>query len=459
MPRVARRKRGPVALLRPVATLALLCGVTWLTSQVATASYENGRLAILVGFVLLAASAAGALANVVGLPRLTGFILVGIVAGPSLLGLLPEAAVVDLKLIDSFALALIAMLAGGELQVETLRPHARTITVITLVVTGTVWIGMVIAVLAVSPLVPFLAEMSFTGTLAVALLLGIWSANSSPDLTVAVIEERRAKGELVDVILGVTIVKDVLVIVLFTLTLALVTPLLDPAATFSSHELLVLGREVGGALVLGAVMGWVFSQYLGGDETDPRSPFATFLFAYLLVVLAEELHVELLLTGVSAGFVIENLSEAGDRMIQGIRSVAVVVFAFFFAIAGASLDLGAVTRFGLVAAALLLARLALTRWASIKGTRLAGAGTLIQERAWQGLISQGGVSLGLILMIEDKFPELGAGVGALAMAVILGNILGGPVLLGRALAAAGPTSNVTGPTTKAIGSPTKEASG
>ena len=51
--------------------------------------------------------------------------------------------------------------------------------------------------------------------------------------------------------------------------------------------------------------------------------------------------------------------------------------------------------------------------------------------------------MGLILMIEGKFPELGAGVVALAMAVILGNILGGPVLLGRALSAAsGETAEV-----------------
>ena len=43
-----------------------------------------------------------------------------------------------------------------------------------------------------------------------------------------------------------------------------------------------------------------------------RSPLATFLFAYVLVVLSEELHVELLLAGLAAGFVIENLSPAGD---------------------------------------------------------------------------------------------------------------------------------------------------
>ena len=156
---VAGPQRGPIAVLRPVATLALLFVVMWLTSQVATASYEDGHLAILVGFVLLAASAAGALASAVGLPRLTGFILVGIVAGPSLLGLLPELAVDDLRLIDSFALALIAMLAGGELQVETLRPQARVILMTTLVVTASVWAGMFVVVLAVSPLVPFLAEL------------------------------------------------------------------------------------------------------------------------------------------------------------------------------------------------------------------------------------------------------------------------------------------------------------
>ena len=378
---------------------------------------------------------AGTLAAGAGLPRITGFILVGIVAGPSALGLLPADAVGELRLIDRFALALIALLAGGELRADQLRPQARTILVATGVVTVVVWVGMTGAVLAVRPLVPFLAELSLASAVGVALLLGVWAANSSPDLTVAVIEERHAQGELAEVILGITIVKDVVVIVLFTLTLALVTPLLDPAQPFSAHALVELAREVGGALVLGAGLGWVFSQYLGDEDSEPRSPVATFLFAYVMVVLAAELHVELLLTGVAAGFVIENLSPAGDRMIDGIRKVAVVIFAFFFAIAGASLNLSAVLRFGVAALILFAARVVLTRQAMIWGTKMAGAGRQIQRRSWQGLISQGGVSLGLVLVIQESFPELGAGVVSLAMAVIIGNILGGPILLGRALSA------------------------
>jgi Kef-type K+ transport system membrane component KefB len=429
------RQRGVSAgVLRPLVTLGLLFGLAWLFLRVAPAAGEGGRLAILVGFVLLSASVAGVLAAGVGLPKLTGFLLVGILAGPSLLGIVPSTALADLRLIDQFALALIAMLAGGELKIEALRPHARTIFTVTLAVTAIVWIGMAAAVLAVRPLVPFLADMPISAAVGVALLLGVWSANSSPDLTVAVIEERHAKGPLTEVILGVTIAKDVVVIVLFTLTLALVAPLLDPTTPFSSEGLITLARELGGALALGAGAGWIFSQYLGGHDSGPRSPLATFLFAYVLVVLAEQLHVELLLAGVSAGFVIENLSPSGERMIQGIRSVSVVIFAFFFAIAGASLDLAAIVRFGVAAVILFLVRVVLTRAAAMFGARWSGASPEIQRLTWKGLISQGGVSLGLVLLIGERFPQIGPGVIALSMAVIIGNILGGPVLLVRALA-------------------------
>lgn len=424
--------------LRPAVTLALLMGLTWLIFQAVDPSFGDGRLAIFVGFVLLAASASGAVAAAWGLPRITGFIVIGILAGPSLLGLLPAPAVADLQLIDEFALALIAMLAGGELQLKSLRPQAKTIALATLVVTGVVWVGVAVAVLAVSPLVPFLSELPFGGLVAVALLLGVWAANSSPDLTVAVIEERHAEGTLTEVILGVTIVKDVVVIVLFTLTLALVTPLLDPSQPFSADALGTLAIELGGSLVLGAAMGWVFSQYLGGKRTDARSPFATFLFAYVMIVLVLQFHMELLLTGVAAGFVIENLSPAGDKMIQGIRSVAVVIFAFFFTVAGARLDLGAVTEFWLAASVVILARVWFTRFGARKGMAWSGASPHVVQHSWMGLISQGGVSLGLVLVVQENFEAVGSGVLALAMAVILGNILAGPILLARALSAPEP---------------------
>jgi Kef-type K+ transport system membrane component KefB len=250
---------------------------------------------------------------------------------------------------------------------------------------------------------------------------------------VAVIEETGAKGPLTDVILGVTIVKDVVVIVLFTLTLSLVRPVLGEVGP-SEGMLLDLAREVGGALVLGAGLGFLFSLYLEQQGVQP--PWGTFLFAYLLVVASDLLHVELLLTGVAAGFVIENLSEAGDEMIHSIESVAVVIFAFFFTISGASLDLGALGGFWLAALILFSARLFLTYWGTRWGTGWSRAPGEIRTRTWRGLMSQGGVTLGLLLMVQQELPEIGEAVVALGMAVVLGNILGGPILLKTALSAA-----------------------
>ncbi len=423
----------PVRVLNLSLTLLLVFGITWAAELFYSPGYEGGHLTVLMGFVLLAATLAGGLAASAGLPRLTGFILVGIAAGPSVLGVLDAESVEQLRLIDEFALALIALLAGGELKLQQLRPQAKAILMTTLVVTGVVWVGMTGVVMAASPLLPFLADLPFSATVGVALLLGIWAANSSPDLTVAVIEETGSKGALTDVILGVTIVKDVVVIVLFTLTLALVTPLIEPDQSFSAHVLVDLLREVGGALVVGALLGWVFSKYLGDEDGKTKPPIATFLFAYVLVVIAARLHIELLLTAVAAGFVIENLSPAGDRMIRGIESVSVVIFAFFFAIAGAGLDLAAISQFWMAALILFFGRIGLTWIGARQGLKMAGADPRIRKLTWQGLVSQGGVTLGLVLLIQRAFPSVGSGIVALAMSVIIGSILAGPIILKRAL--------------------------
>ena len=414
-------------------TLLLLFGITFVTFAATEPAFPGAEVAVLIGFVLLIANVAGSLAASSGLPRLTGYLIVGILAGPSILGLMSPEAVEELALIDRFALVLIALMAGGELKLSQLRPQARNILYATLSVTVIVWIGITALVVLMRPLVPFLVERPISGVVAVGLLLGIWCANSSPDLTVGVIEEMHTSGPLVDVILGVTIVKDVVVIVFFTLTMALVAPLLNPGEHFDSLILLHLARDVGGALVVGAGMGWVFSVYLGDDKVRHRPPVATFLFAYVVVVVAARLQVELLLTGVAAGFVIENLSPAGDRMIRGIQSVAVVVFAFFFAVAGARLDLGAVRQFWLAALIIFTGRAALTYWGARVGLARAGAPPEIEQKTWQGLLSQGGVTLGLILLIQDSFPSVASGIVALGMAVIIGNIMGGPILLKRAL--------------------------
>jgi Kef-type K+ transport system membrane component KefB len=200
-------------------------------------------------------------------------------------------AIEDLRLVDEFALAFIGLLAGGELKWQRLKVVGVTIAATTLVVTLVVAAGIAGLVIVIRPLLP-LSGLGAEGLMWVAVLLGIWAANSSPDLTVAVIEEMGAAGRLTDVILGVTIVKDIVVIVLFSGCLAVLGPLFDPGQASVAQVLLEMSWGVGGALVIGSALGWVFSSLLTGPW-KPGSPTGTFLFGFVMLVLAETLHLEL----------------------------------------------------------------------------------------------------------------------------------------------------------------------
>ena len=289
-------------------------------------------------------------------------------------------------------------------------------------------------VLALKPVAPVLAGESWGFALAVALVLAIWCANSSPDATIAVINESGSHGELTEIILGATILKDVLVIILFAVALSLVRPLAGSAG-FDPGLIGTVAWEVGGALAIGAFLGWGFSVYL--QRLGGQPVLATLLFAYLVVLIAHALHIELLLTAVGAGFVIENFSTEGDRLIDAIEANALVVFAIFFALAGAALDLNTVVAFWPVALVVVAARAVLT-WAGARiGARYAASSDTVTRLGWMGLISQAGVTLGLSLLVATEFPAWGDQFVAVTTAVIIVHLLVGPVLLKVAIARAG----------------------
>jgi Kef-type K+ transport system membrane component KefB len=113
------------------------------------------------------------------------------------------------------------------------------------------------------------------------------------------------------------------------------------------------------------------------------------------------------------------------------------VFAIFFALAGAALDLHTVVAFWPVALVIVTARAALTWVGTRLGARYADSPPPIRRFGWMGLISQAGVTLGLSLLVAAEFPGWGDQFVAVTTAVIIVHLLVGPVLLKVALARAG----------------------
>ena len=116
--------------MRKLVTLAVLMALTFAILKAGGGVMHEGSEALLLGFLLLAAYLAGHVSRTVELPRITGYLLLGILVGPFVLGFLPRESVMDFRLINGGALSLIALAAGGELRLEAVKRRAPAIVAI-----------------------------------------------------------------------------------------------------------------------------------------------------------------------------------------------------------------------------------------------------------------------------------------------------------------------------------------
>ena len=66
-----------------------------------------------VGLILLLGLFGGKMSHRLKIPRITGYMLVGLLAGPSVFGLLSDKILLDIRLVNDIALGLILFAIGG----------------------------------------------------------------------------------------------------------------------------------------------------------------------------------------------------------------------------------------------------------------------------------------------------------------------------------------------------------
>ena len=124
--------------MKRLAALLLAIGaVVWVRRIGGTASLGSAGTALALGFTLVGAWIAGDALRRFQLPRLTGYLLFGVLAGPYLGNLINELMANQLQVITGIATTLIALIAGLSLNFERLGRRLTSIaymTVTTLVV-------------------------------------------------------------------------------------------------------------------------------------------------------------------------------------------------------------------------------------------------------------------------------------------------------------------------------------
>jgi Kef-type K+ transport system membrane component KefB len=424
--------------MRRLLGLAVVLALAALVRQSGAGVDEAGGSAALgIGFALIAAALVGAFAEQISMPRVSGYLLLGLICGPYGANLLTENMARELRLFNGMAVALIAFIAGLEINFTRLRPRLRNIAVLGGSTLGVMYAVLFPVIWGAWPWLPIAPEAIAAERIAFALILTVIVISFSPTVTIAVIAENRARGPMSELALAVVILTDLALILAFAFAMQLAGWASGHVGTADDVGLAIhVAWELLGSFAFGAALGGVFALYLRFVARELTSVLLG--LCGILTLGASQLEFEPLLAALAAGLVVENVAPpSGDALKQAVERGALPVLIIFFAAAGASLNLGALGELGGIAVVISALRAGSMWIGTSVGRSLSGDSSPEAQSLWMALISQAGVTLGLTIIVVSQYPAWGLRLQTLVVSLIAIHEVIGPVLFRAALARAG----------------------
>ena len=356
----------------------------------------------LIGAATIIAFYVGRLARMARLPSLIGYMLVGVILGPSVLHFFNEPSMERLSFITEIALGFVAFSIGSELNLSKLKRLGGGI------------ISIILAESFGAFIVVALAVYVLTRDLPLALIFGSMAPASAPAGTVAVIQECRAKGSLTTTLYAVVGFDDGLAIIIFGFAAALTKTLLITEASGAAEgilgALLSPAKEIGLSFVVGGVAGLLFYRLVRRLKSARDILIVVFGVILICTGLSIRWHLSLILTNMVVGFVLANARHESllHRVTAPLLEVMPLLFVLFFCLAGAHLQLSALPALGVVGIVYVLGRSA----GLIGGARIGALFGHVEDKVKKyvglGILSQAGVAIGLSLIVKHEFTQLDA---------------------------------------------------
>jgi trehalose 6-phosphate synthase len=402
----------------------------------ASGTIEPPTTALALGFTLILALVTGEFLRHFRLPRLSGYLLFGVLIGPYLGNVITGPMAGQLQTINGIATALIAFIAGLTLNFERIGRRISGITRMLAATLGVAMLGLFAVTWLAWAWLPVAPEATGLPKIAMAALVVIIVISFSPTMTAAVISETGARGRLSDLVLAMVVLADLAVLVLFSLAMQFARGVLSEGAGANVNILVQLAWEIGGAAAFGCLVGALFALYL---RYVAREVTLVLLgVCALLSQVGAAQRFEPLVAAVAAGLVIQNVAvPQGDALKVAIQRGALPVLVVFFVSVGTSLRLDALMATGFVAIGLVAVRLILIRLGVAAGLRVSGVDRESGVYVWTGLISQAGITVGLASVLAAEFPTWGRQVQILLIALIAIDELLGPPFFRIGLSRAG----------------------
>ena len=367
----------------------------------------------------------GRLAKKVHLPNVTGYLVGGLILGPSVLGVIPHTALENFDIISEMALAFIAFTIGLSFKASYFKRVGATPVVIA------IFEAMVAVFMVQGTLILFGFDPAFS------IILGAIAAATAPAATIMVIKQYRAKGPLTETLMSVVAIDDAVALIAFGFSVAIAQVMTSTSEGSLILSLLEPIWEVVLSLVIGAVLGVLINIPMKHFKKSGNRLAILIAFVFLGSGLASFFGVSELLCCMMIGAVFCNISAESDSMGDLADFITPPLFTMFFVVSGADLNISILPSIGLVGVIYVIVRVVGKVFGAYLGCKIMKAPPLVAKYIGPTLIPQAGVAIGLTLVARSVVPHYADTIRAVILCGTLIYELIGPVITKWALTKAG----------------------
>ena len=383
----------------------------------------------LFGVLLLVGVVGGEFTKrVLKLPRITGYVLVGMALGASGLKLLDDALIAQSWIFVDIAIGLVLFELGRRLDLGWLRRDPWLAA--TGVAESALAFGCIYLALIWFDVRPLYA--------AVAAAIGV---STSPAVLMLVVQELKTEGQVTERALHLTAINNV---VAFTLVTMLISGIHNEYRAGWMIAALHPVYLLSGALLLGYVASLLSLALSRGVGKHPDRLYVVLLGMVVATIgAARMLELSVLLSLLTFGVLVRHLDKRHELDSVELGRVGQLFFVVLFVVSGAKLALPDLVTGGMLALAYVLARFAgkaigVMSFTYFSGVRAGTAGLITIA-----LTPMSGVALAMVQGTAELYPEFGANLAAIVLAAVLILELIGPIAVQFALKRAGESREET----------------
>jgi len=393
---------------------------------------------LIIGMILLTGFLFGEIAVKLKLPKVTGYLMGGLLLNPQVTHIVEPGFMEGMEFIIDLSLAVITFAIGGHLTYKEFRTLGKSIFTIAVLQAELTLVAVALGLYAFFSFFPALVPFDPIYIAPFVLLMGALALPTDPAVLLAIKNEYHAKGEVTSTIFGIAAIDDVLTFANWAVIVGVAKAALSAESEAIGNTIAMVALSLLLTVVIGVACGVIFNLITKVLPREDKNFLVISLFGMLLSCfgLAKMLGVDEMLSSMVMGFVVVNYNIYRSHIFQLLeRYTEELIFVLFFTLSSMQIDLLSLDKAFYLVILFIVIRFA-GKWAGARsGALLSGASRNVKKHSIWGLIPQGGIIIGLALSLSEY--KIFNPVTELIISIVIGAViiqeLLSPMLIKRSL--------------------------